>query len=277
MVYPRISIVTACFNAERFLEESICSVLEQGYPNLEYIVIDGGSTDNSVRILERYSRHFSYWVSEPDQGQSDALNKGFSRCTGEILAWQNADDIYLPNAFSEVAEVFRSVPGADLVFSNMWLIDSSGSIITDVRFTPFSLDHLLYSGWNISSQVAFWSRAVMDRTGRLKVWPHTWDWDWFLRVGRNARRTVHKRRFWGAYRHHPDTILARVPTRERWEYLLEVLRDHGVTVSGDASWDRLFKLRRLQLLARQLYWYGIQGDLGYVVRRGFQRRHVLPM
>jgi glycosyltransferase involved in cell wall biosynthesis len=274
-MYPKISIVTACFNAERFVEASIQSVLEQGYPNLEYIVIDGGSTDDTVRILERYSPHFSYWVSEPDQGQSDALNRGFSRSTGDIIAWQNADDLYLPNAFWEVAEVFRSVPDADLVFSNILLIDSSGSTITDVRFTPFSLDHLLYAGWNTSSQSAFWSRTVMERTGRLKVWPHTWDWDWFLRVGRQARRVVHKRRFWGAYRLHQDALSARVPTRERWQYVLAVLRDHDLTVSEDASWAQLFKLKRFQLLGRQLFWYGIQGDLGYVVRRAVRRRHIV--
>jgi GT2 family glycosyltransferase len=109
---PKISIVTPSFNQGKFLEKTILSVLEQGYPNLEYIIIDGGSTDNSVEIIRKYENRLAYWVSEPDCGQSNAINKGFERATGEILGWLNSDDWYHPGALKAVAEVFRVHPNA---------------------------------------------------------------------------------------------------------------------------------------------------------------------
>src|SRR5579859_3708649 len=101
---PRISIVTPSFNQRAFLEETIRSVLDQRYPNLEYVIIDGGSTDGSVDIIRKYERHLAFWVSEPDGGQYDAINKGFAHTTGELLGWLNADDKYLPWSFSTLAD-----------------------------------------------------------------------------------------------------------------------------------------------------------------------------
>lgn len=107
-MYPKISIVTPSFNQGQYIEQTICSVLNQGYPNLEYIIIDGGSTDNTVEIIKKYESSLAYWVSEPDLGQSDAINKGLKYCTGEIFNWINSDDWYEPNIFFEIANVFRS-------------------------------------------------------------------------------------------------------------------------------------------------------------------------
>ena len=108
--WPKISIVTPSFNQGKFLEKTILSVLEQDYPNLEYIIIDGGSTDSSVEIIKKYEQHLSYWVSEPDRGQSHAINKGFAKTTGEILGWLNSDDWYYPGALRAVAEAFANNP-----------------------------------------------------------------------------------------------------------------------------------------------------------------------
>ena len=105
--YPKISIVTPSFNQGQYLEETILSVISQNYPNLEYIIIDGGSTDNSVKIIKNYEKHLAYWVSEPDMGQSDAINKGLSKCTGEFFNWLNSDDCLLPGSLHKLGQTIK--------------------------------------------------------------------------------------------------------------------------------------------------------------------------
>src|SRR3990172_6693239 len=110
MNYPKISIVTPSFNQDQYLEETILSVINQNYPDLEYIIIDGGSTDNSIDIIKKYEKHLTFWVSEKDKGQCDAINKGLKKCTGDIFNWLNSDDHYFPGTLQKVAESF-SQPG----------------------------------------------------------------------------------------------------------------------------------------------------------------------
>ena len=112
---PKISIITPSFNQGPFLEETILSVLQQGYPNLEYIIIDGGSTDESVGIIKRYQDRLHYWVSEKDSGQSEALNKGLRRATGDIIGWLCSDDLYLPGTFEKVVRIFEQHPAAGML------------------------------------------------------------------------------------------------------------------------------------------------------------------
>ena len=135
----KISITTPSYNQSRFLEQSILSIVNQNYPNLEYGIIDGGSNDNSVDIIKKYEDRISYWVSEPDSGQADAIMKGLKRSTGEIFGLQNSDDRHLPGTLEYVAHIFDEHPEIDLLFGGWNFIDSEGRIISTRHLKHFSL------------------------------------------------------------------------------------------------------------------------------------------
>ena len=127
--YPETSVITPSFNQGAFLERTIKSVLYQNYPNLQYMIIDGGSTDDSVSIIKTYESKLAYWVSEPDRGQADAINKGLRRATGEWVAWQNSDDIYYPGVFHQLAKTAGLHPEVDLIIGNLMLYRCHGPSI----------------------------------------------------------------------------------------------------------------------------------------------------
>lgn len=156
--YPRISIVIPSYNPGQFLEQTLLSILNQNYPNTEIIVMDGGSTDGTLEIIKRYEPYIARWVSEPDGGQFDAICRGLEVASGEILAYQNADDLYVPFVFETVAREFRG--GADLLYGNTLVIDSENNILREFRNVPASLSCLFYSASHIPSQAAFWERAI---------------------------------------------------------------------------------------------------------------------
>src|SRR5512146_2770767 len=124
---PKVSIIMPSFNQGHFLETAIQSVLAQSYPNIEYIVVDGGSRDESIEIIKKYQERFAWWVSEKDKGHADALNKGFSHATGEILAWLNSDDLYYPQAVAEAVSLLQQHPEVGMVYGDADLIDNAGA------------------------------------------------------------------------------------------------------------------------------------------------------
>lgn len=255
---PKVSIITPSYNQAEFLERTILSVLNQGYSNLEYIIIDGGSSDGSLEIIKKYKRYLSYWVSEKDKGQSDALNKGFAKAIGDIVGWQNSDDIYLPGALKEAVEAFSARPGVDIVFGNAFMVDKDEKLICELKFTPFSLMTHLYEGMALSNQSCFWKRDLFKKIGMFDTSiQFSMDYEFFLRAAVMGARFHHVRRSWGAFRLHEKaktSLLRHVSTA-----------DHANIVNKYGMNKRLEPyIKRLSLLRRTGY-YAIQGDLRYIV------------
>lgn len=161
---PRVSIITPSYNQAPFLEETIQSILGQDYPNIEYIIIDGKSTDGSQDIIRRYDSQLSYWVSEKDRGQSEAINKGFGRATGDILTWICSDDTLLPGAVSAIVGLFEKYPDAGLIYGDAWNIDANGDRL-DIRYgVPFSVRAMVVDNL-VPQPASFFSRAAWERFG----------------------------------------------------------------------------------------------------------------
>lgn len=191
MLYPKISIVTPSYNQGLFIEKTILSVLNQNYPNLEYIIIDGGSTDNSLDIIKKYEKFLTYWVSEKDKGQSDALNKGFKKATGDVLAWINSDDWYESNAFEIVANCFRN-PGTNIIAGNCKMVYHEAEEKNFID-KPNSIDTLrLLQYWKPffcpPQPSIFLKREVLEKTGILdETLTYGMDLDLWLRAAKNFK------------------------------------------------------------------------------------------
>ena len=164
--FPLVSIVTPSFNQARFLEATLRSVLEQDYPNLEYLVVDGASTDGSLEIIRRYASRLSWWVSEKDSGQSEAINKGLRRARGEFVGWLNSDDIYLPGAVSAAVAAFQSHPQAGLIYANARSIDMDGKPFNLMRARQYSLQDLM-AFQIICQPAAFMRRSILQQVNYL--------------------------------------------------------------------------------------------------------------
>jgi glycosyltransferase involved in cell wall biosynthesis len=165
-VLPLVTIVTPSYNQARFLEATLRSVLEQDYPNIEYLVVDGASTDGSVEIIRRYAGRLAWWVSEKDSGQPEAINKGLMRARGEFVGWLNSDDVYLPGAISAAVKVFQSHPQAGLIYGDALAIDTDGRPFNLMRARQYTLADLM--AFNIICQpAAFMRRSVLQAVGYL--------------------------------------------------------------------------------------------------------------
>ncbi|MCD6569580.1 MAG: glycosyltransferase [Deltaproteobacteria bacterium] len=186
----KISIITPSYNQGRFLEETIQSVLTQNYPNIEYIIIDGGSTDGSIDMIHKYKKYLAYWLSEPDKGQSDAINKGWSKSTGDVLCWINADDLYKPEALKNVAEVFNENPNAIAVIGAGETYNITGNECLSRRPPQFDPYAMIKTCGSVPIQPSvFIKRNVYEEIGGLDVNLHyVMDWEYWIRIGLYYRK-----------------------------------------------------------------------------------------
>lgn len=201
---PLVSIITPSFNQAAFLEQTIRSVLEQDYPNIEYWVIDGGSTDNSVEIIKQYAPRLAGWVSEKDKGQADGINKGLAKATGEIIGWLNSDDLYYPGAIAGAVEDFRLHPEASFVFSDVESIDEHGNAFNLMRYDDWKLPDLM-TFHIIGQPGVFMRRAVLEQAGYLDLnYNYLLDVQLWLRMAAIAEPYYAPEEVWAAARIHSD-------------------------------------------------------------------------
>lgn len=198
-----VSIITPSYNQAKYLEQTITSVLNQDYKDLEYIIIDGDSNDGSVEIIKKYQDKFSYWVSEKDNGQAEAINKGFTKSRGEIIAWINSDDYYLPNTISSAVKTFEENPNVVLIYGNMLAVDENGKTFNTLNYKQLTLEDLIC--FQIIGQPAvFFRRSVLQKTNGLNLNFHfLLDHLFWIELAKHGK-ILHVNQTWSAARYHEE-------------------------------------------------------------------------
>jgi len=217
--WPRVTIVTPSYNQGQFIEETIRSVLLQGYPDIEYIIVDGGSTDGSIDIIRKYERWLAYWVSERDRGQAEAINKGWRRASGDYITWLNSDDYLLPSSLQRTAAFLAQEEGIQLIYGDAQLVDehSVPHPLPSDRFRgrPFHLEEVLLSWRNPIPQQGFlMRRSVLDQVGYLdEDFQFAMDFEYWMRLALAGGRSVYLPQILAGFRRHHETKTSRIAGR----------------------------------------------------------------
>ncbi|HEX4141741.1 MAG TPA: glycosyltransferase family 2 protein [Candidatus Methylacidiphilales bacterium] len=266
---PRITVVTPSFNQAPFLRDTIESVLGQGYPDLEYIIMDGGSTDGSAEIIKEYAPRLTYWQSAKDGGQAAAINAGFARATGSILAWLNSDDYYLPGTLRAVAELLDPARAGLLlgnclhVHEEKWRVRGSDVPLRHRQMRLATTDYIIQPS-------SFWTKAAWDKVGTLdEKLQYVFDWDWFIRCVEAGVEITTTPRYFAAYRIHAghksgtgagkrNEEVREIYTRHSPPHILKLHDDywsHMLRVVRVRKWIRNLRVNRMVPTERLLKWF----------------------
>lgn len=263
---PTISVVIPTMNQGEYLEQCLRSVVDQQYPRTQLIVIDGGSTDSTVKILKAFERYIHYWTTESDRGQSHALNKGFAEATGEVFCWQNSDDYYTEGAFWSVADAFKRHPEAPLVYGDWIEVDASGQLLVQWHAFPFSDRSARYGGSNAIAQAMFWRRDVHARFGEFPENLHqVMDHYLTFRIGLNEgfNRFLQIEKTLTAFRRHEEQKTGNLSNSTVSIELAEMDAQLGIRRKGGVVGGAL----RLSYRFLRTYRYWRRGGLRYVAAR----------
>ncbi len=256
---PKISIVIPSHNQAKFIEKSILSILNQNYPNTELIIIDGESNDGTIDKIKKYEDKIKFWTSEKDQGQSDALNKGFARCTGDIYGWLNSDDVYLPDTFKIISSIFSKNKDKKIIFGDWLNIDIKDDIIDYNHAFDFNLNHFKYEGFHLNAQSMFWRRSVHENFSGFQIdLYNTMDYQMILEFGINegAKSFVRVSLPFGAFRRYKEQKTAKMT--------VEIFNEHKLISNRYNFLDKyqlIGKLKRFYFRFRRAFWYFKRGNL----------------
>ena len=269
----KISIITPSFNQGQYLEETIQSVLDQKYPNLEYIIMDGGSTDNSVEIIKKYESQLAHWESKPDGGQSDAINKGFNMASGDILAWLNSDDYYTPDTLHQVSDLFAR-DDLKIVFGECALYHEKSGKVKDSRVFEFSKSHNIELSDFLIQPSSFWTKKTWELVGNLdEKLTYTFDWEWYIRAKRAGVHFQAVDKTWSVYRYHEQHKTG-TGGCQREEELASIYSHYHSELLGQkyllrrSMQDKILMSNRMN---RILSWIGLRGSID--ARKPLYRKH----
>jgi glycosyltransferase involved in cell wall biosynthesis len=265
IVAPRISVVMPSYNQRQFIERSILSIINQNYPNLEFIIIDGGSNDGTVDILRKYEKYLEYWISESDNGQSNALNKGFAHASGDIYGWLNSDDLYMPLAFERAVDMLSKHPEKSIVFGDWLNIDSDDLTIDRQYAFDFNINQFKYEGFHLNAQSMFWRKEVHQRFGGyLESLYNTMDYQMILVFGINEGNAAFLRipEVLGCFRHHAE--------QKTQSFSDAVFDEHRLMANRYGYSDKYTpkgKAKRILYRFRRAYWYAYRGGISFFIKK----------
>lgn len=269
----KFSIITPSYNQGQYLEETIQSVLDQHYPNLEYIIMDGGSTDNSIEIIKKYESQLAHWESGPDGGQSNAINKGFSMASGDILAWLNSDDYYTPGTLNQVAGLFEP-DDLKIVFGECALYHEKSGKTKASKVFEYAKSHKIeYSDYLIQPS-SFWTKKTWETVGNLDGnLTYTFDWDWYIRAKKAGVHFHPVDKTFSVYRYH-DQHKTGTGGDEREIELASIYKQYHSELLSQKYLQRRSmqdKILRLNKMNRVLSMIGLNGSMD--ARKHLYKKH----
>lgn len=259
--YPKLTVVTPSYNQASFLERTILSVLNQNYPNLEYIIVDGGSNDGSVEIIKKYEKHLSWWVSEKDRGQVHAINKALERATGEYISFQNSDDVYFPGTFARFGEAALKYP-VDILYGDLYMITTDDEVTEILKTTSYDFDCQILEGMQIHNQSLFFKRSLVEKYGMFdESFRFAFDYDFITRYTSHKSTTTKKiDGLGGALRVHAEAKSSTIATTIGRE---EHARVQKLYISTNSS-PVVNKMKYLWCRVRKIAYFVLRFDIQYI-------------
>lgn len=261
---PKISIITASYNQGQFLERTILSVINQNYSNFELIIIDGGSTDESVEIIKKYEEYISYWVSEKDNGQADAINKGLKMATGKLLCFQNSDDIFYANSFKLLAEFHQEQPDFDCYFGDLLFIDAADNTLEILKTSKFDIKAQILEGMQVFNQSLYFTKKIAEKHGYLdEKLSFVLDYENILRWAYNRAQFTKVPKLIGAFRIHEDAKTNQLQAVRQKEHEIVKKKYFDLVFANKKPSKIVYILLRLKKMAHFVFEF----DFGYIFYR----------